>query len=82
MKRNTKVVLLISLVFVLSLFWTANKANGHTINLNGTIRDFQSSHPDFEKFSCGHMTGLIQQTLGDDKKPLFGENGYDCINSN
>jgi fibro-slime domain-containing protein len=40
--------------------------------LLATIRDFSSSHPDFEQYSgLAETTGLVESTLGSDKKPVF-----------
>jgi fibro-slime domain-containing protein len=38
------------------------------------IRDFTADHPDFEK-TIGGETGLVQQTLGADRKPVFAHAG-------
>jgi fibro-slime domain-containing protein len=38
------------------------------------IRDFKSDHPDFEK-AIGAETGLVQATLGADRKPVFAHDG-------
>src|SRR5262249_10316393 len=32
-------------------------------------------HPDFQSFSTGVVTGLVQSTLGTDSEPVFGPNG-------
>jgi len=43
-----------------------------TINLTGTIRDFSSSHPDFEiNPYYGLETNQVSNVLGADKKPVF-----------
>ncbi|MDD5305959.1 MAG: fibro-slime domain-containing protein [Deltaproteobacteria bacterium] len=40
--------------------------------LKATIRDFSSSHADFEKYGgSGATTGLVQEYLGADRKPQF-----------
>jgi fibro-slime domain-containing protein len=41
--------------------------------LTGMIRDFQSSHPDFE-YAIGMDLGIVQQTLGANLKPLYAGN--------
>lgn len=41
------------------------------INLTGTVRDMSVTHPDFENWCCGHVTGLVQDTLGADGTPVF-----------
>lgn len=46
-------------------------------NLTGLVRDFRAKdatggHPDFQAYSCGEVTtGLVEPTLGADKKPVF-----------
>jgi len=40
------------------------------IQLIGTLRDFQSSHPDFEA-ELGAETGIVEQDLGTDGKPVY-----------
>lgn len=46
-----------------------------SIQLTGTIRDFQDTHPDFEKKS-GSDPGIVQPGLGLDKKPVYaGQEG-------
>lgn len=45
--------------------------------LTGTLRDFMSSHPDFEN-GLGRETGIVEDTLGDDGKPVYaGGDGTD-----
>lgn len=41
-----------------------------SISLTATIRDFQSSHPDFEKY-LGDDRGIVMTTLGSDGKPVY-----------
>ena len=41
-----------------------------TITLSGTIRDFNSSHPDMES-TIAYDPGIVQTTLGADKKPVY-----------
>ncbi|MCY1056506.1 fibro-slime domain-containing protein [Nannocystis sp. SCPEA4] len=43
--------------------------------LTATIRDFKFSHPDMEDYCCGQVDGLVQATLGPDKKPVFQSAG-------
>lgn len=40
-------------------------------SLTGTVRDFKISHPDFEYLVTGLDTGIVQTTLGADKKPVY-----------
>jgi fibro-slime domain-containing protein len=45
-----------------------------TVTITGTIRDFHSSHPDFEK-AIGDDRGLVQAMLGADGAPVFAPSG-------
>ena len=47
-------------------------ANATTIDLTGTLRDFSSSHVDFESYCCGGATGMVETTLGVDGTPTLG----------
>jgi len=38
--------------------------------LHGVIRDFSSSHPDFED-GMGAETGIVEELIGDDDKPVY-----------
>ena len=80
-KLFTLMIVLCSLLGILECKLPDIKAD--TVQLTGTIRDFNESHPDFEFGSsvCGLKTGLVGSTLGTDKKPTFGPNGTDCITS-
>jgi fibro-slime domain-containing protein len=42
-----------------------------TPQLVARIRDFNDTHPDFESF-IGAKLGIVQSTLGTDKKPVYG----------
>ena len=42
--------------------------------LTGTVRDFSSSHPDFEKFA-GDDPGILETTLGADGEPVYAHPG-------
>ena len=46
-------------------------AEASLINLTGTLRDFQDSHSDMERWIDGHETGLVEKILGADKKPVY-----------
>lgn len=46
-------------------------ANASVINLTGTVRDFKQSHSDFERAIDGHVTGMLEATLGADGKPVY-----------
>ncbi|WAS93425.1 fibro-slime domain-containing protein [Nannocystis punicea] len=39
--------------------------------LTAVIRDFKFSHPDMEDYCCAQVKGLVQPTLGPNKKPVF-----------
>jgi len=53
-----------------------------TISLTGTIRDFNSAHPDMEGAITGVVTGLVNSTLAPDKNPDFiGTSGTGAITS-
>jgi len=41
-----------------------------TLVLTGTVRDFHSSHPDFED-GLGDDRGIVETVLGDDRKPVY-----------
>ena len=42
--------------------------------LRATIRDFQSSHPDFEG-ALGTDRGLVEEDIGPDRKPVYAPDG-------
>lgn len=42
-----------------------------TITLTGVLRDFQTSHPDFEAYPGGGTRNMVQSQLGEDGKPVF-----------
>jgi fibro-slime domain-containing protein len=46
-------------------------ATGHAFSLTGTVRDFRDSHPDFEQGIITRENGLVENTLGVDRKPVF-----------
>jgi fibro-slime domain-containing protein len=51
-------------------------AQANTLLLTGTVRDFTpSTNPDFEADVSGVVTGVVQSTLGADKKPVYAGNG-------
>ena len=59
-----------------------------TIELTGVVRDFKTSHPDFETFPSsgfsawnsanGVYENLVKEDLGEDGKPVFND---DLLNS-
>lgn len=59
------------LAFAVTALTAATLASAATINLNGTIRDIDVAHPDFENWCCGLQTGLVKDTLGADGTPVF-----------
>jgi fibro-slime domain-containing protein len=63
--RQGPLFLAIFVVLCFPFFAYANQT------LNSTVRDFQKSHPDFEKGIPGLVKGLVRSTLPDDKKPVF-----------
>ncbi|MCK6535608.1 MAG: fibro-slime domain-containing protein [Polyangiaceae bacterium] len=46
-------------------------SGGCGLKLTGTVRDFPVSHPDFEDFTGNGEKGIVQATLGSDKKPVY-----------
>lgn len=50
---------------------TGGGSGGCGLKLTGTVRDFQESHPDFEDFTGNGETGIVEPTLGADKKPVY-----------
>ena len=67
MKSKFKIVFAIVAVFLL----TTGVAFSATIDLTGTIRDFNDTHPDFEMSPYTAQTGMVAQTLGSDGKPVY-----------
>lgn len=59
----------ISLGFGVAMLGMA-AAQANTIALNGTIRDFNDSHPDFESV-IAFDPGIVQTVLGVDGKPVY-----------
>ncbi len=49
----------------------ADVAPGKAFSLTGIIRDFRDSHPDFEQGVIQVETGLVENILGIDGKPVF-----------
>src|SRR4051794_24495082 len=54
-----------------------------SITLDATVRDFQTSHPDFEPPNAPlSASGLVRQQLGADGKPVFvAPNGSGLVTS-
>jgi len=66
------------LKFIFIIFVTVFFIQADEIQLAGTLRDFHSSHPDFELYNSNHNwnfsgldQGIVKQQLGTDKKPVF-----------
>jgi len=66
MQRTLKKVLFT----IFALFFVTGSAFAATIDLTGTIRDFNDSHPDFES-TVGTDRGIVETTLGIDKNPVY-----------
>src|SRR5690606_31036745 len=60
-----------SFVALLAGLMLAAPAVADTINLTGTIRDFNASHPDMESNISGLELGIVTGTIGGDNKPVF-----------
>jgi fibro-slime domain-containing protein len=50
----------------------------HTIELNGMIRDFPSTHPDFYGMVTGLQTGCIQKVIADGGSPIASDSVSNC----
>lgn len=71
----------IMVVAFLILFCSVS-AFASTISLTGTIRDFSSTHPDFEGEIGGLRTGIVSTTLGGDGTPTFiGQSNDEILNA-
>jgi fibro-slime domain-containing protein len=62
--------ILTGLICTLSAAATTS-SNATIINLDATIRDMNSSHPDFQSYCCAAVTGMVGSTLGADGTPTF-----------
>lgn len=49
------------------------------VTLNGTVRDFNDSHPDFQRSICGFKTGMVESALGGNGLPVY--TGAGCVQS-
>ena len=47
-------------------------AHADSVELAGTLRDFRSSHPDFETY-LGAETGIVEPRIGPDRKPVYDD---------
>ena len=71
-----------SLVILPLLMATTMFASASTITLTGTVRDFSKTHSDFQRSIDGHVTGMVETTLGLDGKPVYsGLNTSSVFNS-
>ncbi len=68
-KTSTVLGSLVALGLAASLL-PAGTANAASISVTATIRDFSSSHADFEAF-IGNETGIVTTSLGVDGKPTY-----------
>ena len=68
--------LLAGLATGLFLVGMVGSVSADTISLTGTIRDFNSSHPDMEGGISGVVTGLVDSTLAADKNPDYIGTNY------
>lgn len=50
----------------------------HTIELNGIIRDFPSTHPDFGGMVTGLQTGCVQEVIADGGIPIASDSVSNC----
>jgi fibro-slime domain-containing protein len=71
--RNRSSVAFTGFLIVVALS-IASPAMAATIDLTGTIRDFNDTHPDFES-SMGTDRGIVEGILGADGKPVYAH-GY------
>lgn len=55
----------------------AAPAAADTLEVTGVIRDFKTSHPDFESYPGTEMLGIVEANLGEDGKPVL-----DMVNFN
>jgi len=52
------------------------------IGLKGVVRDFKSSHPDFESYTSCENQAMVKETLDENRKPIIDENNISgCITS-
>lgn len=64
---------------LLTALSTSGSVFADTIELQGTLRDFSSNHSDFEGKVTGHKTGCVENTLGQDGKPVLVKNNKCAI---
>lgn len=54
---------------------SANESPVSCTQLNATLRDFRSDHPDFENATSTDDRGLVESQLGADNKPVYAHAG-------
>lgn len=54
---------------------SANESPVSCTQLNATLRDFRSDHPDFENATSTDDRGLVEPQLGADNKPVYAHAG-------
>jgi len=63
----------VAVIGVAALFLQAEAASAASITVTATIRDFSSSHADFEQGVAASETGIVLSALGPDGKPVYNE---------
>lgn len=63
----------VAVIGVAALFLQAEAASAASITVTATIRDFSSSHADFEQGFAASETGIVLSALGPDGKPVYNE---------
>lgn len=77
-KRTFQTFLTIGLLAPAAFISSSAQAANPTLDLTGTIRDFEASHSDFEGVISGLQTGLVNSTLPGSKRPVYvGSGGGD-----
>ncbi len=69
--KKTAFTVCLALV-VSSVLFITSLTEAATMNLTGTIRDFSTTHPDFEG-TVGAETGIVKNTIGLDGKPVYNK---------
>ncbi len=78
MKKQESLIYLLIIIFInlhiactdrLIVLWDEEPQKN--LRMEITVRDFSSSHPDFQSYQNGWALDLIKKDLGPDEKPLF-----------
>jgi len=69
--KNKLISITIATILILSATTLATPAYAATVDLDGTIRDFNDTHPDMEAVVSGLVTGLVDSSLAVDKNPVL-----------